>query len=388
MPKPIVLIIIHYYLPGYRTGGPVRTTSNMVEQLGDEIDFRILTADHDKGTTTPYASIAPQIWHQVGKAQVRYLSRKELRLWEFARIVAETKCDLVYIDSILGTTSIQFMLLRKLGLIPRNPIIVAPRGHLHGGALSLKASKKRYFLNVARSLGFYREVIWHASSDNEKADILREIGRWTESRIHVIPNLTAPALKSVMTAQHSQDKPSGQLRLVYLSRISKVKNLDYVLQVLAGIEGEITFDIYGYIEDQTYWQSCLALCKQMPPNITVTYKGVVPYEEVISILSNYHLFVLPTLGENFGHTILEALCAGCPVLISDRTPWRDLDMYEAGWVIPLENMELYRTVIQEIVYLDNSSYIKRVEKAVTYGFRYQDKINSVAKTRGLLTSSF
>ena len=45
---------------------------------------------------------------------------------------------------------------------------------------------------------------------------------------------------------------------------------------------------------------------------------------------------LPTLGENFGHAIAEALAAGLPPVISDRTPWRDLDRHGAGTVLSLE----------------------------------------------------
>ena len=45
MHTPTILVIIDYYLPGYRTSGPVRTTSNMVEWLGRNIplqDFDLL----------------------------------------------------------------------------------------------------------------------------------------------------------------------------------------------------------------------------------------------------------------------------------------------------------------------------------------------------------
>jgi glycosyltransferase involved in cell wall biosynthesis len=45
---------------------------------------------------------------------------------------------------------------------------------------------------------------------------------------------------------------------------------------------------------------------------------------VVDTLSQHDLFFLPTLGENYGHVIVEALQAGLPILISDQTPWRDL----------------------------------------------------------------
>lgn len=44
---------------------------------------------------------------------------------------------------------------------------------------------------------------------------------------------------------------------------------------------------------------------------------------------------MPTFNENYGHAIVESFVAGLPVVISDRTPWRNLEKINAGWDIPL-----------------------------------------------------
>jgi glycosyltransferase involved in cell wall biosynthesis len=48
------------------------------------------------------------------------------------------------------------------------------------------------------------------------------------------------------------------------------------------------------------------------------------------------MLALPSRGENFGHIVPEAWAAGCPVLVSDRTPWRNLAQQGVGWDLPLE----------------------------------------------------
>jgi glycosyltransferase involved in cell wall biosynthesis len=58
--------------------------------------------------------------------------------------------------------------------------------------------------------------------------------------------------------------------------------------------------------------------------------------------------VLPTLGENFGHAIFEALSAGRPVLISNQTPWHNLASQKIGWDISLDRPKEFVKAIEEI----------------------------------------
>ena len=92
--------------------------------------------------------------------------------------------DLLYlIGAFTPTFSGKILLLRRLGLVPRRPVIVAPRGEMSAAALKIKRVKKRLFLWAARFLGLYREVVWHASSPIEVADIRREMGPAATVRI-------------------------------------------------------------------------------------------------------------------------------------------------------------------------------------------------------------
>ncbi len=51
------------------------------------------------------------------------------------------------------------------------------------------------------------------------------------------------------------------------------------------------------------------------------------------LYSSASLFVLPTLSENFGFVIPEALTHRCPVITTTATPWEDLVTYNCGWHI-------------------------------------------------------
>jgi glycosyltransferase involved in cell wall biosynthesis len=85
------------------------------------------------------------------------------------------------------------------------------------------------------------------------------------------------------------------------------------------------------------------------------------------VLSKHHLFFLPTCGENFGHVILEALLAGCPVLISDQTPWRNLQAKGVGWDLPLDSVTPFQQAIHECVAMDDMEFRKVSKQARLFG---------------------
>jgi len=333
--KPTILTFVAYYLPGYKSGGPVRTIANMVEHLGDEFDFRIVSKDRDSFDKEPYPGVQVDAWNAVGKAQVFYASPRIMRLRGVAGLLRDTPHDVLYLNSFFayGFTTLP-LLARRLGVAPKKPCVIAPRGEFSAGALALKKWKKRPYLMLARALSLYSGLIWQASSPHEKKDIRREFAAQAR-QIIVAPDLPP------LVAGHGKNNSSsavpcqGPLRVLFLSRITPMKNLDFALRVLSRVKVSLIFDIYGPIRDQAYWRECQRLIADLPENIAVEYRGSITPDEVSQEMAAYDLFFLPTLGENYGHVIPEALSAGTPVLVSDTTPWRDLAKHEVGWDVPL-----------------------------------------------------
>src|SRR5690606_38672677 len=111
-------------------------------------------------------------------------------------------------------------------------------------------------------------------------------------------------------------KQVGRLNLVFLARIAKIKNLLFVLELLNNIElsnEEIILDIYGPLEDYEYWNECHKIIDRINlnvPGVGVFYKGPLNYEKVVEVIPFYDFFILPTLGENYGQSIADALSLG------------------------------------------------------------------------------
>lgn len=363
--KPRIFTLLSYYLPGFKSGGPLRTLSSMVHHLGEEFDFYIFTKDRDADDDEAYPNIMINQWQKVGKANVYYASPGSWNGQALGRILQQTDHDIVYLNSLFARISVDYLLLRRFGRVPHKPVILAPRGETNHGALALKTFKKRSYLLVSKLLGFYKDILWQASSDAEMAAVSKVFHNIT---IHVAPDLSIS--NTSQPSRTGRSKSVGTVKMVYLSRISPIKNLHYALERLALMESPITFDIYGPVSNSVYWHRCQEIIQQLPSNIQVRYFGEIPNEEVLAALSKYHAFFMPTGGENFGHAILEALNAGCLVLISDRTPWRDLEVKQVGWDLPLENPAGLDQALHQLIAMDNTEFQRRSQAAHNFAQDY------------------
>jgi glycosyltransferase involved in cell wall biosynthesis len=382
---PTVLALVDYYLPGIKAGGPVRSIGHLVERLGDRYRFRVVTRDRDAGDSVGYPGIERGRWHSLAdaRADVWYLPPGIRGLWELRGVLARTPHQVLYLNSLFSARlTFAALLLRRLRLVPRSAVVLAPRGELHPGALGTFAwhrwragvrgtgwlnpryLKKRLYLGVCRALGLLRGITWQASNPEEASDIRRGIGEG--ARVAVAPDLGSARLPA---PGERAPKEKGALRVVYVSRISPKKNLDGAIEMLARAGGRITFDLYGPVEDAAYWRYCQAALDRLAPDVEARYHGILPHVRVSEVLGRHDLLLLPTWGENFGHVILEALVAGCPVLISDQTPWRDLEAHGVGWDLPLADPAAFAAVLRRCRDMDAGEHAEWSARAAAYGRR-------------------
>jgi glycosyltransferase involved in cell wall biosynthesis len=251
-------------------------------------------------------------------------------------------------------------------LIKDTPVLLAPRGEFSSGAISIKSLKKKVFMATARIMKLYDNIVWHASTKVEKQDIVDNYSTFCslsdQPNICVAQNFSfSPKATPKIT-----DKQTNELNAVFVSRINTKKNLSFALKVLGQCKGKITYNIYGPIDPTNEWVDCLKLIESMPDNIKITYHGAVTPEQVPVIFSKSDIFFFPTRGENFGHVIVESLSVGCPVLLSDTTPWLDLDEKAAGWVIPLHEPNLFKEKLESLTRMDSKDFNKFKLGAMEY----------------------
>ncbi|MBU2494629.1 MAG: glycosyltransferase [Bacteroidetes bacterium] len=363
-----VLILLDYYLPGFKGGGPAKSIFNLISHLNSLYEFSIITSDRDLGDSSSYSNVTHDKWMKFDDVKIFYASPKSLNFFNLLKIIRNHNYDIIYINSFFSFTfAIQPLLGALFSVIPREKILLAPRGELEAGCLEVKSNKKRLFLFFSKTIRLYDNLKFQATSKHEVTSIKKVLKNRVKN-IVISENLGPKALPG----SFNQNKPRTSempLRICFFSRITREKNLNYALDIIKAVVIPIKFDIYGTNhEDEKYWSICKKKMKSINEK-SIEYMGSLKPNEVNNMFKNYDLFFFPTKGENYGHVIIESLSAGTPVLIADTTPWRNLEIAGVGWDVPLDKPELFIDKINNLYSLSPLSYIEMRKKALNFAIR-------------------
>jgi glycosyltransferase involved in cell wall biosynthesis len=326
MDKPKVLVFIDWFYPAYKAGGPITSCYNAVVALKKYFDFYIVTSNTDYLEETPLPNIISNQWVEENGLNIYYCSKNKLSINFIRSLIKNQPHQVLWIN---GFFSFYFSILPAFFAINNVRTIISTRGMLGDNVLQFKGFKKRAYIFISKILHVYSGKIFHATNSSEKRDIEKLFKNKTIVASN-IPFIGEGKLELF------PEKKEGELRILQVARIAKEKNTLFGIEVISELKGKVTFDIVGSIYDKRYAEECISLSENLDSEIEINFLGSKSPFELRKLIYNYDLFFLPTLGENFGHAITESLGSGLPVLISDKTPWKNLETSLAGFELPLK----------------------------------------------------
>lgn len=394
-----------WFHPAYKAGGPIQSIANMVKQLAvgsfqppaesrepgvGEIQFSIFCSNKDLDGTI-LNSVTHNQWVEYGSNTKVWYSSDDKIIPVLKKEISINKPDLFYIIGLYDWNYnfkplLHFKKIRK---------IISVRGMLHPGALSQKSFKKKIYLSAWKMLGWHKKYRFHVTDETEKGYVKKMFG--DSIAVSVAGNFPLQYGNMELPG-----KKVGMLKMVSVALISPMKNIRLVLEALVGSSREaeqdaenslkvvvgsdeqsevrslksgimeIEYDIYGPIKDEKYWRDCLDTIKKMPENISVKYHGEIPPAEIAGVLVKHHVFILPSKSENYGHSIIEALSAGLPVITSYATPWNDLETHKAGVNVSTDDIIDIVNAIDNFVGMDDTEMREWSKEARDYAMRSVD----------------
>jgi len=353
-----LLIMASLFWPQKKSGGPPISIMNLVQSIKDRFDIYIISKNHEINDDRPLDGVLPG-WNQFKFGKVFYTNKNEHTFKIVSNLIKNVKPDVIYQNSFFSIDDLLPVLVYKK-MHKNVKVIVAPRGEFYPERLCIGYLKKVAYGKIFRYSGLLKDVYFQGTGQEECVQEKKFLGIDDDYLIN-IQNISLP-FNGLRT---SIEKKPNELKLVYIARIHPTKNTLKAIEMLSGLLGNIQYDIYGSIENEVYWKQCQEAISRLPKNITVRYRGVINHDKVSSTIAEYHAYYMPTSGENFGHSIVEAMLMGKPVLISDQTPWTDVNG-NGGFAIPLNNDEAFVAGIEELLRMNSDKYALFSRKIENY----------------------
>ena len=110
------------------------------------------------------------------------------------------------------------------------------------------------------------------------------------------------------------DNPD-RIRLIYVGRVAKEKNLDFLLQVFARVAAQDERLEMLLVGGGPSLDDLKKLARHLGIENKITFTDMVPFERVVDELSMADLFIFSSTSETQGLVVLEAMAAGLPLVM-------------------------------------------------------------------------
>ena len=346
----MLFIITEYFHPFSDAGGPIRSIENLIGELKNRYSLKLITsANSHQGESLPSTLKSDYfVPEPITNTEIYYSQNSVKGYFTILKFLFKNLQLTFYINGLF---------IPRLCFLPAlicKNIIISPRGMLINDTLGKKAIFKKLYLLLLKQV-ISKKAVWHATDEAEVSDIKRFFGE--NANVQLISNIPVKPTE----AAKKYTKQPGTLQLVYYGLIVHKKGLLTLIQTLKSLNYPVSLDIYGSVKDQDYWKLCQQQINSNDSLASFNYKGHANPADSQSILAGYDAIVLLTKGENFGHSIYEALSVGTPVIISDKTPWVfEVSATPAGWLVNYANNEFdthrLKQILEELYNMDNNTY--------------------------------
>jgi glycosyltransferase involved in cell wall biosynthesis len=109
--------------------------------------------------------------------------------------------------------------------------------------------------------------------------------------------------------------PESGLRLLYVGRVSKEKNLDALADMFPSLAAKVPGVTLTVVGDGPYRAG---LAARFAGRKDVHFTGVVQGEDLAGVFASADLLVFPSLTDTFGNSVVEALASGVPCVTSNE----------------------------------------------------------------------
>jgi glycosyltransferase involved in cell wall biosynthesis len=134
----------------------------------------------------------------------------------------------------------------------------------------------------------------------------------------------------------------GVLKILYVGRVSKEKNLPFLVKVVKEVSNRLPEARFVVVGDGPYLEEMKASLEGFP----VTFTGYLEGDDLAQVYASSDLFVFPSATDTFGNVVLEAQASGIPTVVTDQGgPKENVIPGKTGIVVPAGDVEGFVGVV-------------------------------------------
>ena len=215
------------------------------------------------------------------------------------------------------------------------PYVLSPRGMLETGLIKRKSTwLKRAWISLIERRNLAGAAAIHVTSKREH-DELSALGLDLAPIVDVPNGVDLPV--DVNTSQLTVLNNIPEPFILYLGRINWKKGLDRLIQAMTELPG--VHLVMAGNDEENYQERLERQARKAGIDQQIHFIGAVGDNEKWQLYQRAALLVLPSYSENFGIVVLEAMAAGCPVIVTPEVGAAEIVRESgAGWVVPADGL--------------------------------------------------
>lgn len=300
--------------------------------------YDLLTAMHRAGCDVDLMTIHSNDLMGKGEAWIKALPDDAITPYGYSRnmnrFLTQSDYDLYHTNGMwMHCNHVTCVTARK----KEKPYIITPHGMLYPQALDRSAWKKKLMLSLCFDRDIREANCIHATCMQEMK-YFRDIGY--RNPVAVIAN-PVPIPDYIDKIGHPMDKK----RIGFLGRLHPYKNVSGLIEAWGSL-GNATQDAELYImgKGNEAYEAYLREFVTKLGLTNVVFAGFVNGRNKFEKLATLTALFVPSISENFGMTIAEALIMKVPVMASLGTPWEELNIHHCGWWVNNNIQTLAQTI--------------------------------------------
>ena len=327
-----VVHVTPYFAPAFVYGGPPRSILALCQGLrAADVNVEVVTTVANGASDLP---ASPPQGDRYDDVPVFYAPRAFPGVFFNAAVAEPIRAALSRADicHIHGLWTVPAWIAARMARQMNVPFVVSPRGMLHPAALQRHRLRKKVAFQLLDRQHLNHAVRVHATAD-EEADILR--GIVDPGRIVTIPNGVdvSAADRATGGARRKLGIPDTDPVIVFIGRLHPIKRLDLLLDAVARVRERhpSTHLVLGG-PDEGALVTLGSRLDKLGPAVHLT--GPLNDDDKWSLLREATALVLCSDSENFGMSVVEAMAAACPVVVTETCPWREVAEQGCGFWVP------------------------------------------------------